>query len=275
MIACVILNYNGRELLRQCLRSLPACLGIVVDNASADGSQEMVEEEFSAAKLIRRPDNAGTAGMNEGIQYALTEGADYVFLANNDVVFRDAGVFDRLVSSFKGNVGIVAPRQRLPNDQLIKGGGRVARLRLSTWEPQGEELDYAWNCMVRRDVFVRIGLIEPSYFMYWEDVDFGARARGAGYRIMDCPEAVIDHVGSATNDRIKGLKGYLRLRNKLLYSRRNHSLPHQVYDTVVTTLELPFQLQSRLRQRDAILTLRGYLDGIGLMLGLETNPWKP
>lgn len=274
MISCVVLNYNGIELLSKCLKSLPPCNAIVVDNGSTDGSQDMVRERFPLARLISRSDNIGMAAYNEGIERALSDGADFVFLANNDVEFEDSSTFDSLVSRFEQDVGIVAPRQRLSDELIVKGGGKVRTWRLTTYEPEGEELDYAWNCMVKAEVFRKTGLIEPGYFIYWEDVDFGAKVRKAGYRVIDAPEVTIRHAGSSTSEKIRGMKGYLRMRNKLLYSRRNHSPARRAYDLGATTAELPFQLWSRLSFEDARLTLDGYFDGVRLMFGMEAGSWN-
>lgn len=282
MIACVIANYNGKELLRRCLSSLPDCLAIVVDNNSTDLSQDMVRREFPNVKLISLSENIGTAAYNYGISYALSHDCDYIFLGSNDLVFTDNGIFEKLVSQFESvssiNLGIVAPDQLMPDGSRSSTGNKVSSFRLTTRPSESNELDYAWNCMVKKEVFERVGLIDPSYFAYWEDVDLGARAKKAGFTVLALHETCLYHVGSATSDRVQGLKGYMRLRNKLLYSKRNHSAFRRFYDCVTVTLELPLQLFSRRNHKDLKVTLLGYFHGMAIMFGLkEANirPWGP
>ena len=270
----MILNYNEKKALRECLMTLPPCTAIVVDNDSVDGSADMVTSEFPGVVVIRRSQNNGIAGYNDGIKYALALGSEYVFVATNDVTFTDAAIFDRLIRKFEveraRNPGIIAPDQLFPDGSRKSTGGSVGRLRLTIGPSRGEVLDYAWNCMIRKEVFEAIGFIDSSYFMYWEDVDFGTRARKAGFSVLASHESCLNHAGSISADKVKGLKGYVRLRNKLIYSSRNRSRPRRVFDSLVVTSEVPFQLLSRRKYGDMKLTLVGYFHGIEIMLGLKS-----
>ena len=92
LVYIIIVNCNGKELLRQCLKSLFSITRysnyrvVVVDNGSVDGSVEMVQQEFPQVELICNPRNLGYAkANNQGIVYALMKGAKYIALLNNDI----------------------------------------------------------------------------------------------------------------------------------------------------------------------------------------------
>lgn len=127
-LAVVILNYNRADLLADCLASITAApsncdLTIwVVDNASSDGSADMVRERFPQARLIVSPINGGFAhGNNLALRaiLAATNPPDYTLLLNNDTIV-PAGALDNLVAYLKthADVGVVGPKLLLPDGSL-------------------------------------------------------------------------------------------------------------------------------------------------------------
>src|SRR6185436_11716808 len=117
-IAIIVLNWNGRDLTLDCLRSLAAVTTphvriIVVDNASTDGSSDAVRQRYgSRVTLVENAQNLGfAAGNNAGIRRALDDGADYILLLNNDTVVAEDFV-DRLLEPMVGTpaIGITAPK---------------------------------------------------------------------------------------------------------------------------------------------------------------------
>ncbi len=116
-VSLIILNWNGKDVLQECLRSAggldyPNYDIIVVDNGSTDGSQGFIQQNFPKVYLIENGQNLGFAeGQNIGIRYAMGEGADYLFVLNNDITF-DRSVLKELIAAFEDDesIGIAGPR---------------------------------------------------------------------------------------------------------------------------------------------------------------------
>ncbi len=230
-LSVIVLNYNCRDLLRDCLRSLEdAAPGlrmetIVVDNASADDSVAMVRAEFPAAILIANTENLGfTRGNNVGIARATGR---HILLLNNDTVVH-AGAFAQAVRAMDADPSIGAAGLRLLNAdgslQLscrrfpsfqqalfnrnsiltrLMPGNKFSKAYLLTDLPRDEMADVDWvsgACLlVRREVLDGIGGLDERFFMYSEDVDFCYRVWQAGWRVTYMPQACVVHlIGQST-----------------------------------------------------------------------------
>jgi GT2 family glycosyltransferase len=254
----IILNWNGKEDTLQCLRSVqevdyPCFRVLVVDNASDDGSAEAVRAAFPAVELVVNNSNLGfAAGNNEGIQYALQRGADYVLLLNNDTQV-DRMVLTGLVRTCAADpgVGLASPKvYYLDRRHVIYYAGAsrgwlplLPRLIGAGEEDHGQyeqlqEVDYVWGqaMFVKREVIESVGLLDPSFFMYYEDADYCLRAKRAGYKIVCVPSACVWHKVA------KGTEGdYLtRWQYKVTSMWRFHrkysriGWPHALLLTIVT-----------------------------------------
>ena len=240
----VVLNWRRSTDTIDCVQSL---LGtayqrveiVIVDNASGDGSVARLTAAFSKIPVIENSENLGYAGGNNiGIRYALEHGADYVLLLNNDTIV-DRNVVQDLVAAAEsdGGVGIVGPKiYDYHEPETIWFAG--AMIDWSTGESPhiglGErdrgqyegrvEVDRLTGCamMVRREVFERVGVLDPSFFLYYEDVDFCLRARSAGYQIVCARNAKVWHkVSSSTKaNRASALHRYYHTRNRLMLLRK-------------------------------------------------------
>jgi GT2 family glycosyltransferase len=233
---------------------------IVVDNGSADRTVPRVRADFPQVAMLETGANLGFAGGNNvGIQYALDRGADYVFLLNNDTEVHPA-VVRHLIDAAEPDpsVGVIGPKVFFFSqpDRLWYSGGWVQR-----WAGAGghiglgeqdsmrssEPVDtaYVTGCalMARASVLRRVGLLEPAFFIYWEDVDLCFRIRRAGYRVLYAPKAVLWHKVSRTiqgtadhrifyGGRAHGPESvvslYLGTRNNFLFIERNVSWPFRV-----------------------------------------------
>lgn len=214
-VCVIILNWNGKEDTLHCLRSLqevdyPRYQVVVVDNASDDGSPEAIRAAFPAVELIVNESNLGfSAGNNEGIQYALQSGADYVLLLNNDTQV-DRMVLTALVRTCEADpaVGLASPKVFYfdrPHVIYYAGARRgwlplLPRLIGVEEEDRGqyeqlEEVDYIWGqaMLIKREVIESVGLLDPRFFMYYEDADYCLRAKRAGYKVVYVPTALVWH----------------------------------------------------------------------------------
>lgn len=230
-LTVIVVNWNTRELLRDCLRSVGAgepaetVEVVVVDNGSADGSPEMVEREFPQVRLLRNRDNLGFArANNQALRLVETP---FVCLLNSDTVVCP-GALSSLASFLSRHPAAVAcaPTLRLSSGRLQTGGaGYALSMRtacnyfffLSRLFPdlcpgmyihqehfvrKGESVRVGWlagACLtVRMTAVERMGLLDESYHMYAEDVEWCERLGQVG-EIWYLPDREIVHVFGASS----------------------------------------------------------------------------
>lgn len=251
-LSVIIVSWNVRDLLRDCLRSLLPGRDahnlevIIVDSGSADGSAAMVSAEFPWARLVARPDNVGfPKGNNIGLALA---GGQYLLLLNPDtVVLGDAlpTMLDYLAQH--PDVGCVGPQLRNPDGTIQSSRRRFPTLATaffeSTWlqplapnrllahyymqdQPDDATSDVDWltgACLlVRREVLDQVGGLDEDYFMYSEELDWCRRIKMAGWRIVYLPAAqIMHHVGKSSEQAVTARHINFQ-RAKLRYFRKYH-----------------------------------------------------
>ena len=223
----VIINYKTPEMTCDCLQSLLpeiACKNIqitMVDNGSKDNSVLQIQSWIGAnnpeqIKLISSDKNGGFAfGNNLGL---VNKDADFYLLLNSDTVVRD-GAIQILLDSFKTHpsAGLVSPRlewldgkpqqscfnMHTPISEFLSAAktGLFSKLLnqyvvAKPLDPQCSYSDWtSFACvMVRGEIFEQVGLLDEGYFMYFEDAEFCHRARKAGWKILNNPEAHVVHL---------------------------------------------------------------------------------
>ena len=222
-LVIVIVSWNGRMDLERCLASLadsPPSIAhsiVVVDNASEDGSPEMVAARFPGVRLIRSDENLGFA---RGNNLALREAeGDLLLLLNPDTVV-PAGAIDRLVARLMAHPDAAAggPRivdgegepelsfGRMPTPMVEAGRKLLSRLHAAEIQPfrafvrraTARERTVDWvtgACLlVRREPAEAVGFLDERYRLYWEDVDFCAALRAKGWTILFTPASQVLHL---------------------------------------------------------------------------------
>ncbi|MBI5191306.1 MAG: glycosyltransferase family 2 protein [Nitrospirae bacterium] len=243
----IVLTWNQRGLCLETVASVlasdyPNMRVVVVDNASEDGTPDAVRQSFPSVHLIVNPENLMYAGGNNvGIDWAMTEGADYVLLLNNDVVVDPAMVTRLVVAAEAGGAGMAGPMMyyyppRGEGRELIwyAGGlvsywmGRTAHRgirKVDTGQYRGaEDTYYISGCalLVHSDVIKDVGLLDTSYVIYSEDADWCVRASKAGYRLLFVPEARLWHkVSASSGGGITPFKVYHRVRSGIKFFARH------------------------------------------------------
>ncbi|MBF5059703.1 glycosyltransferase family 2 protein [Candidatus Neptunochlamydia vexilliferae] len=230
----ILLNWNGKEDTLACLKSLEKVTTphkvVVVDNGSTDGSVEAFSQ--TDAHLIETGENLGYAeGNNVGIRYALEQGADTIFILNNDTTVEP----DILEGFLKRDIPIQGGAAHLMdhphfldhlggNWNATKGSFDLVGARA----PAGEwttpmALDYVCGValFVKAQVFRDVGLFDPRFFLFWEESDWCFRAKKKGYTITTCPEAKLYHKVSASFTGGKPHTSYFWWRNRLLWIEKN------------------------------------------------------
>lgn len=211
----VIPNYKGINYIEDCLNSVYkssiSLEVIVVDNASADGSLELVRERFPQTKIISFEENKGfSAAVNAGIRAAETE---YVLLLNNDTVVdvRAAECLEKEMDRYPKAFSVSAKLISLKEPEKLDGAGdfycalgwAFARGRGKSsdlWTRSDRVFSSCAACaLYRKSLFSEIGYFDVNHFAYLEDVDIGYRANICGYPNRYVPGAIVYHAGSAVS----------------------------------------------------------------------------
>ncbi|PRZ38610.1 hypothetical protein CLV47_12077 [Antricoccus suffuscus] len=244
-ITVVIVTWQGRDLTKSALESLATQTQphrvLVVDNASTDGTTDMLRADFPDADVLALQDNTGFAG---GAAAALGRvSSRYVALLNNDALADPRWLEHSLAMLEQPQVAAVSAKMLLTDRQspggtpLINNAG-VALLSTGYGADRGlgipDGADYAvparvfgfsGGAAVLRTLAVKaVGGFDASYFMYYEDTDLSWRLRLAGWEILYCSDAVVHHRHAATSDPDSEMFAFHNERNRLLTLLRNAPL---------------------------------------------------
>ncbi len=262
-VAIVILNYNGGQLLRDCVESFlgltyPDYQIIVVDNASTDNSADGLEALGGKVAVIRSKDNLGyTGGNNLGMEYALAQGCDYVLLVNNDTLVVKPEFLSSMVEFAKTReeAGIVGPKVFFRREGVIQNticatpffhrallNWPLQKLQLQKTKRSGEimkEVDVLNGvCILLKGEMLReIGLLDPLIFMYREDTDIAIRARNAGWKSFYLPVESIVHLQKSEGYEYNSMVNFLLKRNAV-YVLYKHGFVFSALGQGVSTLLL-------------------------------------
>lgn len=255
LVSIIISNYNGKELLRNCLNSLmmleyPNYEVIVVDCGSTDGSAIMVKKEFPDVRLIKTERIGIGEAINCGISIA--RGDFLVFDLNNDDIVSKSWLNPLVkVLNSSSDIAIVCGKRLIADSTgiLDSAGGKIIlgvtlaighRKKYSKKYDIRREVDYVPVLMVKREVINKIGLLDAEYYIYGEDVDFCLRTRKAGFKIIYVPESVFWHQRSATIGEYSPRKLYFLCRNRIRIIIKNFSILKIVPLLVLHTTLIPF-----------------------------------
>ena len=244
-VTVIIPNYKGIDFIRDCLDSLSAQTEesfetIVVDNASHDGSAEIVEKEYAWVRLVRLDQNYGfSRAVNEGIKRSHTP---YVLLLNNDTKVHSDFVqrMREAISEDEKIFSVSAKMVEMLRPEILDGAGDL----YSAWgwafaRGKGRRADSpkyqiktdifaacGGAAIYRRSILDEIGWFDEFHFAYLEDIDIGYRARIMGYRNVYEPKAVVLHMGSgATGSRYNEFKVRISARNNMYIIMKNMPWP--------------------------------------------------
>jgi GT2 family glycosyltransferase len=248
-LAVVILNYNGKKLLLDCLKHLELVdyqplYTVVVDNGSIDDSVGAVQRRYPQVHLVQNAYNAGVSGgRNAGIQWVEKNlDVDFILFLDNDTKIEPCAIHEFVAAaSVDPQIGLVAPKAfRNKGDCLLLSAGGmhfnpytgVLRDVANNEADLGqyEESRDVQACpgfafLVRMKVFHRIGLFDDVFNPYgWEDVDFSLRAAKAGFRIVYAPKAIVYHAGGRQGRGVINLYERHKAKNMFYFVRRHTNL---------------------------------------------------
>ena len=250
-LSIVIVNWNTRDLLAQCLQSVYDTTSnldfkvIVVDNASTDGSQEMVRQEFPDVSLIANTENLGFAKANN--QAIRRSQGRYVLLLNSDTFVRE-NTIEQMVAFMDAH-----PEAGMAGCKLLYEDGRLqlscttfptlftefciasqldklfpksrlfGKYRMTYWDfDDVRQVDVILGAfmLVRATAIDEVGLMDKSYFMYSEEVDWCYRFKEKGWKIFFCPHVEAVHLWGGSSKRVQVEMLVQMYRSRIDFFRR-------------------------------------------------------
>ncbi len=288
VLSIILVNYKRPLDTIECINSLLKSSFkdfeiIVVENGSRDGSVEKIRIAAPSVFLVESPTNMGFAeGNNLGIRKALAGDSKFILLLNNDTVV-DRNALEALLSTMEkhADAGIVGAKIFYfdkPDVLWFAGGYFNPHSASGGHYGIGEPDDGAYNkegtctlitgcCLLfRREVALKIGLLDSDYFAYLEDADFCVRAIRSGYALYYQPRAILYHKVSSTSAWDSPAYIYFNLRNKIFFLRKNATflqwfpwLPRLVYFYLRQFIRLGLKWRDAKKTRAAIY---GLIDGL-------------
>ncbi len=242
-LSIIVLSYNTRDLLRKCLQSVKKTKKnkyeietIVVDNASTDGSPEMIRKEFSWVKLIKSKKNLGFAGGNNlGLKKARGE---YILFLNSDTEIEPQALIEMIKFMERDSqIGAVAPKILLFSGEMdpdchrgfptpwasityflgleklfpkSKLFGQYHKFYLNLNESHEIDAGFGTFMFVRKKILDEIGYWDDQYFFYGEDLDLFYRIKEAGWKVIFYPKVLAAHHKGASSGLRRESKGVAR-----------------------------------------------------------------
>lgn len=279
-LGLVIVTWNTRDLLRDCLQSVAASRGnfshqvIVVDNASTDGSADMVRQEFPSVTVIANATNDGFGAANntgfralgfeqgggdESPRYALALNPDTVLPPDalaEMIAYMDAdpkiGAAGPKLVMLDGKLDLACRRsfptpkislyRMLGLSKLFPTSRRFGRYNLTYLDPDIEtEVDSVVGAfmLVRRECIQRVGLFDEIFWMYGEDLDWAYRIKQAGWKVMYNPRVKVTHVKRAASRQSRRAQHEF-YRAMLIFYRKHYraTTPWWLHSLILTGLAL-------------------------------------
>ena len=296
--AIVILNWNGKKYLEKFIPGVLRSLGpddrlIVADNASSDGSVELLKERFPEAGTMLFSRNWGYTG---GYNRALMElQAEYFILLNSDIDVPEGWIrpLEQWMDSHP-ECGVCAPKLHSCSDRNMfeyagAAGGLIdrygypycrGRVMKRVEEDRGqydtpENVFWASGAclMIRSELYRKLGGLDEKFFAHMEEIDLCWRVQLLGYKVTVVPSSTVYHVGGGSLPNNSPKKLYLNYRNNLLMLRKN----------LAKTLALQFYKDGKSRQESVtlgmkkarrIIFIRMLMDGAACMVYLFTLKWS-
>jgi GT2 family glycosyltransferase len=285
--AAVIVHWRDADETLGCLEGVAAAAdvdAIVVDNGGNPPIAPRVAAQCPSARVVRNERNLGYAGgANAGIRSALAAGAEVVLLLNDDVrLGPEAFVAAERALAADPRIAVVGPKVLLRDDPTslwLAWGDLTYRSSLVALHGAGvpdgpqwsveRDVDWIGGCAMwmRAAALEAIGLFDEDFFAYHEEVDWCARARAAGWRVVYAPSVVVRHGGrgSGPSPSSVRVRKYFTARNTVLFARK-HATPWQRFKLgCALASSLPLQALWHLPRGglgDVLLKVQGLRDGV-------------
>lgn len=297
MIFILVVTFNRKELLLQCLQALstqtqqPSKI-LIVDNASTDGTIETLQQngwlEQPNIQLIALKENTGGAGgFATGMQYAFEQGADYVWMMDDDAMPHPTALEEIMQHATPEHIygSLAVNRQDTAWATTLLAANKTVHLKNQIPElAEVQSLPFL-GFLTSKEIYQNIGLPDDSYFIAADDTEYCMRAQRAGHKVFICGRSQIEHPKSERYEsHILGKKiNYLNLvpwkryydtRNRLLIAKKYYGF--KLYTQTIPSLifRLIIALRSeknRLKQLKAFFA--GFYDGVFCNTGKRHDKW--
>jgi GT2 family glycosyltransferase len=266
-LSIIIVNTNNRKILGECLTSVYQNTHrisfeiIVADNASTDGSQDMVRSKFPEVKLIENRENLGfIKASNQGLR---KYSARYAMLLNDDTVVKDSAL-DKMVEFLDKHpeAGACGPKLLNVDGSIQRQGGILGKRFWLSKKPIPVDFVIGAALMIRKEVIDKVGIMDENLFFYNDDLDWCLSIRKGGWQIYFLPQAEIMHYGGYSSRRtfkrrlfVEGFKGGLYFCRKHYGELAFHA--YRLILCLCLCLVLPFKIFSpeKLRAYAEIIAL--------------------
>jgi len=265
-VASIILNWNNYDLTRACVLSFGKIASpdheiIIIDNYSGSDATMRIQNEFPGYTYIYNDKNIGiAAGNNVGIKYAMSSGAEFILLCNNDIEILENDSLEKMVRYMKDHlrVGILGPRLVYPDGRLqtsVKSFPtlwnqfyfqwfavkrvlrRMGIMRAAEFDPEKiQNVEYVMGAafLIRRKMIDEIGLQDERFFCGFEDMDWCRMAQNSGWEVCYFPEVTIKHVHGATSGKLLSNFDYY-FGEKLRYFKKHHSIFYTTFFRILVS----------------------------------------
>jgi N-acetylglucosaminyl-diphospho-decaprenol L-rhamnosyltransferase len=302
LLQIVIVAYNSEEVLKECLASIAASRiecsyqVTVFDNASAQSSRGLCEAQtFPSVQFVESAINLGFGRANNAA--VKLSKSKYILLLNPDAVVSELAIHDAMAALNGSNkIGIVGASLFSPDGQPEPS----ARFSPTVWSlfaqkigmrayfGQGERGDLRWTresivecdwvpgCfyLFRRTLLGELGLFDPRYFLYYEEVDHCKRVRQIGYKVICSPQVKVTHIGGASAETVAAITqngrqiSPLQLESELLFLRKHFGLIGLLLHLVLSALACLIVLCKTLIKRRDFQRFKTISDDMKLMVRL-------
>ena len=291
-VGIVLVNFNGEKFQNDCIKTLMLQSYenfeiIVVDNGSTDRSVDLLKSEYPNVIVIETGSNNGVAeGNNIGIRNAIERNCEYILLLNNDTEV-DKDLINNLMEDANESTMVTGKMYYYePKNVIWCAGGEMNRNKATTIHYGEDTLDkgqfdqdkfvnYTPTCclLIHKNIFNKIGLMDPKYFMYYDDTDFCIRAINSGIRILYKSSAKLWHkVSSSSGGRTSKTTLYYATRNRLYFIDKHSKNKYISKTYFYVTRVLKFAKWILLRDRTKVkICMKAIKDANQKKLGFSAN----
>jgi len=296
-VTAIVLNWNNYSDTAECLSNLtemsyPNFEILLLDNGSTDDSGERLAQEFPDVRTTYNAENLGfPGGVNVGIREAIDDGAEYVWLVNNDIIIEDQAILDGLVSRMENNedIGVLTPvvREYPDTDSIWFDQGYIDWDWFDRGPKKDVDLDtsndlifndYLPFCssLIRSTLFNEIGYLREEYFLYGADIDYCVRVTDHGYEVAtDTSKALYHRAFSSSGESTSPIPSYYEARNRFIFADmfRKKITPYKYYTSYMIWISLLLGYRILLLEFKSVKAIfEGVIDGISGKTGKGRYP---